>query len=188
MAVKVSEVIKKVCMLGDPAVGKTSLVHRFVFDLFDDKYLATIGTKIMKKTMVLQYPENALELRLTMLIWDITGHKRHMSIHPAYYEGAEGAFLVGDATRPETVTDMRNWVEGFKPVVGKVPMVFLVNKADLVTSGAYDTKPIEDIAREYGSIYRLTSAKSGDNVERAFTVLGEYLVRDIVEARGRPSP
>jgi len=73
-------------------------------------------------------------------------------------------------------------------VVGKVPMVFLVNKADLVTSGAYDTKPIEDIAREYGSIYRLTSAKSGDNVERAFTVLGEYLVRDIVEARGRPSP
>jgi small GTP-binding protein len=120
-----------------------------------------------------------------MLIWDITGHKRHLSIHPAYYEGAEGAFLVGDATRPETVANMRNWVEGFKPVVGKVPMVFLVNKADLV-QGSFDTKQIEDIARDYGSIYRLTSAKTGDNVERAFTVLGEYLVRDIVDARGRP--
>jgi small GTP-binding protein len=185
MAVKVTEVIKKVCMLGDPAVGKTSLVHRFVFDLFDDKYLATIGTKIMKKTMVLQYPENALEVRLTMLIWDITGHKRHMSIHPAYYEGAEGAFVVGDATRPETVANMRNWVEGFKPVVGKVPMVFLVNKADLVAGGGFDLKPIEEIARDYGSIFRLTSAKTGENVERAFTVLGEYLVRDIVETRGR---
>jgi small GTP-binding protein len=188
MAVKVSEVIKKVCMLGDPAVGKTSLVHRFVFDLFDDKYLATIGTKIMKKTMVLQYPENAFEVRLTMLIWDITGHKRHMSIHPAYYEGAEGAFIVGDATRPETINNMRNWVEGFKPLVGKVPMVFLVNKTDLVVPGPLDTTRIEEIAKEYGSIYRLTSAKTGENVEKAFTVLGEYLVRDIVEARGRPSP
>ena len=62
----------------------------------------------------------------------------------------------------------------------------MVNKADLVAGAAYDTKTIEGIAREYGSIYRLTSAKTGDNVERAFTVLGEYLVRDIVDARGRP--
>jgi len=188
MAVKVSEVIKKVCMLGDPAVGKTSLVHRFVFDLFDDKYLATIGTKIMKKTMVLQYPENALEVRLTMLIWDITGHKRHMSIHPAYYEGAEGAFIVSDATRPETTANIRAWVDGFRPVVGKVPMVFLINKSDLVSREAIDTGPVEDVAKECGSIYRLTSAKTGENVENAFTVLGEYLVRDIVDARSQHRP
>jgi len=185
MAVKVSEVIKKVCMLGDPAVGKTSLVHRFVFDLFDDKYLATIGTKIMKKTMVLQYPEHALEVRLTMLIWDITGHKRHMSIHPAYYEGAEGAFVVSDATRTETLSNMKAWVEGFRPVVGKVPMVFLINKSDLINRASFDTKVVEDIAKEYSSIYRMTSAKTGENVENAFTVLGEYLVRDIVDARNQ---
>jgi 50S ribosomal subunit-associated GTPase HflX len=83
---------------------------------------------------------------------------------------------------------MRNWVEGFKPLVGKVPMIFLVNKADLVAAGAFDTRRIEEIAKEYSSIYRLTSAKTGENVENAFTVLGEYLVKDIVEARGRPNP
>ncbi len=187
MGLKVSEVIKKICMLGDPAVGKTSLVHRFVFDVFDDKYLATIGTKIMKKTMILQYPEHALEIRLTMLIWDITGHKRHMSIHPAYYEGAEGALVVADATRMDTVHNMRNWVEGFRPVVGKVPMVFLINKSDLMNPATFDAKPIEELAKEHGSIYRLTSAKTGANVESAFTILGEYLVQDIVEKRLKSS-
>ena len=180
---KLTEVIKKVCMLGYPAVGKTSLVHRFVFDLFDDKYLATIGTKIMKKTMTLQYPENGLEVRLTLLIWDITGHKKHMSIHPTYYEGAEGALIVGDATRPETIQDMRSWIDGLRTVTGKVPMVLLVNKCDLMANVPFNPKLIESITADYGASYERTSAKTGDNVERAFTVLGEQLVREIVEAR-----
>jgi 50S ribosomal subunit-associated GTPase HflX len=67
-------------------------------------------------------------------------------------------------------------------------MVFLLNKTDLVSRESFDTKPVEDLAKEYGSIYRLTSAKTGENVENAFTVLGEYLVRDIVEARSQPKP
>jgi len=182
---KVTEVIKKVCMLGDPAVGKTSLVHRFVFDLFDDKYLATIGTKIMKKTMVLQYPNHGIEVRLTLLIWDITGHKKHMSIHPTYYEGAEGALIVSDGTRPETVQDMRGWIDGLKTVTGKVPMVLLVNKCDLLGNVAFNPKLVEAIATEYSATWQKTSAKTGDSVEESFTKLGDQLVQEIVEARSQ---
>jgi 50S ribosomal subunit-associated GTPase HflX len=70
-------------------------------------------------------------------------------------------------------------------VVGKVPMVFLINKSDLINRASFDSKVVEDIAKEYSSIYRMTSAKTGENVENAFTVLGEYLVRDIVDARNQ---
>ena len=78
--------ILKVCLLGDGAVGKTSLVHRFVYDVFDDKYIMSFGTKVSKKTVELA------DARVDLMIWDILGQKTHESLHSAYYRGAVGAF------------------------------------------------------------------------------------------------
>lgn len=173
----IRDVIKKICMLGDPAVGKTSLVHRFVFNIFDDSYLATIGTKIMKKVMELQYPDVGIEVKLTLIIWDITGHKRHKAIHPTYYEGAEGAFVVCDATREDTMKNVDIWTESLFSVVDKVPVVYLVNKIDLVEDKTFPI--VSDIAKKWDVNVVHTSAKTSENVEKAFTLLGDLMVRDV---------
>ena len=84
------EIIKKICLLGDAAVGKTSLIKRYVYSMFDDKYITTIGTKVTKKsiTYTKQAAGQATEIRLTLLIWDILGQKQYSRLHPVYYQGA----------------------------------------------------------------------------------------------------
>ena len=94
--------IRKVVMLGDPAVGKTSLVHKYVNDMFDDSYLSTIGAKPVKK--VIERGEDVIIL----IIWDIAGH--NYNLHPAYYLGAKGALVVCDMTRLSTVDTIQSWI------------------------------------------------------------------------------
>ena len=70
-----AEVIKKICIVGSGGVGKTSLIKRFILNIFDDKYLKTLGTKVSKKALVVEYPEKDLKIDLTMLVWDIMGQE-----------------------------------------------------------------------------------------------------------------
>jgi len=170
------EVIKKICLLGDPAVGKTSLIRRYVFDQFDDKYIMTIGTKVTKKSITIPKPELNQEFKLTMLIWDILGQKEYSRLHPVYYQGAEGALIVCDYTRKDTLDSLPEWASSFIKVVGDVPIVFLVNKSDLVDKAAFTEKDIQDAANVFGNPYLMTSAKTGLNVENAFKKIGESLI------------
>ena len=174
------EVIKKLCLLGDPAVGKTSLIKKYIYNVFDDKYITTIGTKVTKKEVNL--PEAAPDGRdmlLTMLIWDILGQREHSRLHAMFYQGAEGAMIVCDITRMDTVRNMRVWVESFKAVVGDVPIIFLLNKADLLDSETFDKSEIEKLVKDYKAPYLFTSAKRGDNVELAFQTFANQLAKTI---------
>ena len=87
--------ISKICIVGDPAVGKTSLIRRFVFDKYDDKYISTLGTKISKKDVLY----NDKKIEMTMMIWDVIGQQSFKSIHKSAFKGAKGAFIVCDLTR-----------------------------------------------------------------------------------------
>jgi GTPase SAR1 family protein len=69
------ELTKKVCLIGDPGVGKTSLIHRYVLDLFDDSYLTTIGAKVTKKMVGLDVADCDLHVNLNLMIWDVAGKK-----------------------------------------------------------------------------------------------------------------
>jgi GTPase SAR1 family protein len=80
------KLMKKICLLGDGAVGKTSLIRKFVFDSFDDKYIMTFGTKVSKKDVTMV--REGQEFNMTFLIWDILGQRVHNTIHSAYYQGA----------------------------------------------------------------------------------------------------
>jgi len=160
--------IIKLCLLGDGAVGKTSLVRRFVFDVFDDKYLMSFGTKVSKKSM--KVGESALDL----MIWDILGQKTHESLHAAYYRGAAGAFAVCDFTRPDTMKSLKSWLGSFRSVVGDKPVIILGNKADL--EKAYTLSELHSFGAEVGCEVLETSAKSGLNVEQAFGEMGKKLL------------
>ena len=124
------KVLKKICMLGDFAVGKTSLIRRFVLDEFDDRYIATVGTKITKKEMHID--DNLLVLQ----IWDIIGNIMYTRLQKQYYKGSDGAFVVCDVTREDTCKSVESWVGRFREISPKAEIIFLANKIDL--EHAYD--------------------------------------------------
>ncbi len=163
--------IIKLCLLGDGAVGKTSLVRRYVYDVFDDKYLISFGTKVSKKS--LKVGENEIDL----MIWDILGQRFNESLHAAYYRGAAGAFAVCDYTRPETVRNLKSWLGSFRSVVGDMPVMILSNKADLEKK--ISLKEVEEFGKEVGCTVLETSAKTGMNVEIAFQEMGKKLLEAV---------
>ncbi len=155
--------ILKICLLGDGAVGKTSLVHRFVYDAFDDKYIMSFGTKVSKKTV------DVGDTRADLMIWDILGQKAHESLHGAYYRGAAGALAVCDFTRRPTLDSISSWVSGFRSVVGETPVVVLANKSDLPKT--FSPEDVRVLSSTFGAEFLETSAKTGENVEEAFSRL-----------------
>lgn len=167
-------IIKKVCLLGDPAVGKTSLIRKYVYDVFDDSYIPTIGTKVTKKS--LEFAVGDQPIHLSILIWDILGQKEFMTFHKAYFQGSEAGLLVCDATRPETIENLNTWIASFMDSVGPVPIIFLVNKVDLVGADNFNSEKIDALTKKYETTYYLTSAKEGTKVEDAFKAISQKLI------------
>ncbi|UCE80248.1 MAG: GTP-binding protein, partial [Methanobacteriota archaeon] len=93
--------IKKVGLIGDSGVGKTSLIRRYVIDVFDDKYIATIGTKVSKRDI--EYKLTDKTVYLTLMLWDILGQKDYKKIRAQSLKSSHGVMIVADLTRPETV-------------------------------------------------------------------------------------
>ena len=170
----VRNLIKKVCLLGDGAVGKTSLIRKYVYDDFDDKYLMTIGTKITKKTMKVGLDE---EINLTIMISDIVGQVEFERIHKQYYRGSKGGLFVCDMTRKDTLERVEWWLDSFRDVAGDVPVILLGNKLDLKEQHEITYEDMAAFAKKFNCPYFLTSAKTGENVERAFENMGKRVVR-----------
>lgn len=158
---------KKIALLGSHAVGKTSLISRFVFQRFPESYLTTIGLKVDKKTVETQ------GYRVDLVIWDIAGQENFANIPHYYLNGCSGVIYVADLSRPSTYKDIRGQLTLLKGIVPNTEIVVVANKKDLLTPEELE-KAIEtfsvrpDIA---------TSAKAGENVEEAFQLLTEKLIK-----------
>jgi len=170
----VRTVSKKVCLLGDFAVGKTSLVRRFVYDLFDDKYISTIGVKVSRKTVAVPREDGAV-VELTMMLWDLAGSEDFSQIRGSYMRGASGAILVCDLTRPETLRSLDGYLADLRQVAPEATIILVANKSDSPEQRLLLVQ-IEEAAARLGGICFLTSAQSGKNVEEMFRHLGRILV------------
>lgn len=170
------EVQKKIILLGDGAVGKTSLIRRFVVDKFDDRYIVTIGSKITAKDLQITEDEKVFYLKLQ--IWDILGQKGYKKLHKTTFRGTDGVFMVADITRKDTLRSLETyWIPKVQSLVGPVPFVILANKSDLLQRAEFKEEELKEFATKYGVPYYLTSAKNGENVNRAFYSLGKKMLK-----------
>jgi len=167
-----NETVCKICLLGDFAVGKTSLVRRFVYDEFEANYQTTIGVHITQKKVLLEPP---LAIPVRMIIWDLMGGKPFLSVNKAYYRGASGALLVADLSRPHTANSLLECWASFSEVNPQAQGLVLLNKVDLVRSSEEAHQLAMDISKRLGLHTFLTSALTGENVERAFLSLAERI-------------
>lgn len=173
------DILKKVVLLGDGGVGKTSLIARYIVNKFDDKYIATIGTKVSRKDIQVVKPNLIINLR--MMIWDILGQKEYSKIRSASLSGAQGLILVGDLSRPETIKSLQDfWLKEVHAQVGIIPTVVVGNKADLAEKNSMSAAAVESLGQRLGYPTLLSSAKTGTNVEEIFGMLGDLLVADLV--------
>ena len=160
---------KKVCMLGAFAVGKTSLVARFVKNVFDERYLTTVGVKIDRKDV------DVAGDTVRMVLWDIQGEDELQPIKPSYVKGAAGCLLVVDGTRPETLDVARRLKVWGRANAGEIPFVMLLNKSDLMAEWALHDEDLQGDNRP-GCRVLQTSARTGEGVEEAFQLLAEKMV------------
>ena len=173
--VNVRELKRKIVLIGDWGVGKTSLIRKFVLDTFDDKYLVTFGTKVTKKRIkFIVDKDNITDMNL--MIWDVMGQKEFKKVQTNAYRGTQGALIVCDITRAETLESIPKWKEEILEVTEKIPIIILANKVDLKDSCQVTTDDLIKVANELNVSSFFTSAKTGENVENAFQELGIKLM------------
>ena len=162
---------KKICMLGTFAVGKTSLVRRFVESIYSNKYHTTVGVKVDKKIVKVDSKEIAL------LLWDIEGTESEHDFRKSYLRGAAGYLLVVDGTRRDTLYKALALQSRAEETIGPVPFLMLMNKSDLADLWQIDKREREALEQKNWTVID-TSAKSGHGVEEAFLALAQKLLEE----------
>ncbi len=155
---------RKICLLGAPGVGKTSLVARFVKSIFSEKYQATVGAKVDKKTVQVAGED------VQLVIWDMAGDSAERISHSPYLRGAAGHLVVADGTQPDSLEEAQRVVHEVTANYGPLPLVFLVNKNDLSNLWRVSVEEIARLGGDHGKPF-VSSAKTGEGVEQAFVTL-----------------
>jgi small GTP-binding protein len=163
----------KICLVGDAGVGKTSLIRRYVLDMFDDNYITTLGTKVSKKRVVIK--KNDKKIDLTLSIWDVLGQEDFKNIQNMAFKGSKGVILVCDKTRLETLGNVSKWQERVMGITNNIPSIILVNKSDLEEQSNLTEENVKELATNLNMPYLFTSAKDGSNVIKAF-----YKISDLI--------
>ena len=165
---------KKICMIGAYAVGKTSLVRRFVESLFDERYQTTVGVKIDRKRLVVRHRQ------LNLMLWDLAGDDELQQLRISHLRGASGYILVADGTRKATLDRALHLQQSIAAVLGPAPFVLAINKADLAEEWVIEDSAISQLAQS-GWILLRTSAKTGEGVEDLFLILAENVLSGAIE-------
>lgn len=166
---------KKICLLGAFAVGKTSLVRRFVEGRFDDKYLSTIGVKISRK------PVTVTGYTVNLILWDLAGSEEYNGVQASYLQGTAGGIIVCDLTRPETLDGWWRYTQRLRQANPAVRVVLVANKVDLGDRCTISDDELRHAAASCADgrgvpPYFLSSAKTGENVEALFGQLAEQFI------------
>jgi small GTP-binding protein len=160
--------------IGDPAVGKTSIVARHTSSSFRENYIPSLGANITSNDYLID------NYAVTLLIWDIAGQEIFSRVREKYYGGAKAAFVVYDVSRTETLKGAKVWVNDVKKFVGNdLPVIVIGNKIDLQRKVSREEG--EQFADTLGAKFIETSAKTGENIPEAFREVASILIDKLVK-------
>jgi small GTP-binding protein len=167
----------KVIIIGPGAVGKTSILHRFVENKFSFRYKMTIGADFLSKVIL----RNGDTIKLQ--IWDIGGQDRYKFLRQNFFDGANGALIVFDLSRWHTFEELENWLSDLREYANEeIPFAIIGNKVDLIDKKdeIYERESAEVFAKKENTFYVETSAKTGENVEEVFSNLTNKMIKKVI--------
>ena len=180
MSEDVKEFVFKIVVLGDAAVGKTSLINMYIEQSFSEDYKPTLGANIIRKDVQV----DKINASVRLIMWDLAGQEKYNVIRSMYFQGCVGALLVYDVTRHNTFETIDSkWLKDFKKYVKKEGTYILIgNKIDLNDDRVVSTEDGQKYAKQIdASDFIETSAKYGENVEQAFSNLVTQILRKLGE-------
>lgn len=163
----------KLILGGDGAVGKTSMVHRFVENKFAQDYKSTIGTSIMKK----ECKFDGLESLVRFVLWDLAGQSQFKKVRQSYLSNAEAGILAFDVTNPSSFQSIENWHKEILSASPNISLILIGNKIDLVDKRVVFMEDGEKTAEKLGIPYIETSAKTGESINDAFRMLALQMIK-----------
>ena len=165
----------KIVLIGDQAVGKTSLVLRYINDTFSEHYISTIGADFLIKDLQL------VQAPVRLMIWDLGGQEQWEGIRARYMQGSDGIILIFDVSRKQNLQHyISNWVREVKEFIGeKTPVIVVANKIDLKPQ--VNLKEAAKLMKSLNYPYIETSAKTGDLVETIFQRITAEIVLNKAE-------
>lgn len=178
---EIREMKKKICLVGDSKVGKTSLLKRYIDNEFDNKYIASISAKIFNKDLQVKIQNNGATnvVNMNLSIWDLIGHRDHeyWALMKRYYLNTDGALFVCDLTSEKSLENLKDWVSSLFNTIGVIPFIVMANKSDLGTEAKFDEEALINFTKQYHSDFYYTSAKDGTNVELSFQHLSKLMAQ-----------
>lgn len=168
------ESVFKVIVIGDPSVGKTSLLTKFSTKKFKEQYIPTVGTNITKEQVDLDIKDK--DVVINLMLWDIAGQPQFYMLHRPYFNGADGMILVFDITRSSTFSNINNWYNtAVKYGLSGVPRLLVGNKIDLKDERKIINPMALHLSEKLNAPYFETSAKTGVNVDKIFHKISELI-------------
>ena len=169
-----TESIYKVIVIGDPSVGKTSLLTRFAKNKFEEKYLPTVGVNIVKEPIELK----DVNATINLMFWDVAGQPQFYMLHRPYFNGADGMLLVFDITRSSTFSNINNWYNSaVKYGLSGIPRILIGNKIDLKDERKIILPMAEHLSEKLNAPYYETSALTGETVKDVFHKIAELVFK-----------
>ena len=167
----------KIIVLGNIAVGKTSVIRRYITNTFSDEHKTTIGCEYKKKTIEIDGETNA-----NLQIWDTAGEEKFMSVTKQYYNDSNGAMIIYDLTKRDTFQKVSQWIKDVKEIAPKDVVIMVVgNKSDLSNEKVELGDELQPIKDNY--LYQDVSAKAGTNVSLAFENLALKIIEKLKERK-----
>ncbi len=164
----------KIAVVGDGAVGKTSLIKKYTKGNFEKDYIKTIGAQFSRFEKIIEGDS------VNLVFWDIAGQEDFDFLQPLFYKESKASIIVYSLEENELGTNsfdhIKNWVQNLRKYCGEIPMILFANKVDLVEEDDINLLDIKSIAEKYKfSSFSLTSAKTGQGVNEAFNLIIQKL-------------
>jgi small GTP-binding protein len=171
-----NEMIYKIIVIGDPAVGKTSLLKSFCAEKFEYEYIPTVGVNITKEQITVKN-DMGKDTDVSLMVWDIAGQPQFYMLHRPYFNGADGMLLVYDVTRSSSFSNVNNWYStAVKYGLSGIPRVLIGNKIDLKDEKKIIIPMADHLSQKLNAPFYETSALTGENVTEIFHKIGELIL------------